>query len=67
MTKLICKKIDETDYYYFGANSEHLLFTIHCDDMDYFVGADAYNDICRATENGEEVTLTIAVSVQPTK
>lgn len=64
MAKLICKRIDETDYYYFANNPEHLLFTIHCDDMDYFVGADAYNDICKATEDGEKAVITIAISVQ---
>jgi hypothetical protein len=32
--------------------------------MDYFVGADAYNDICKATEDGEKAVITIAISVQ---
>ena len=69
MIQLICKKIDDTDYYYFatGHKGTHLLAKVHCDDMDYFVGKDAYSAIHRAVAEDKEAILTIVVSIRPPK
>ena len=67
MTQLICKRIDDTDYYYFAPAdipSIHL-FSMHCDDAQYFMHKDAWDMIKKTTEDGEEAKVTIAMSVQP--
>ena len=64
MTQLICKKIDGTNYFYFGPCPEHLLFVIHCDEIEQLVGEAAYSAIRKVTEDGEEAKVTIAMSVQ---
>ena len=65
MIKLVCRKIYNTDYFYFsdGKNKDVFLFAIHTDDMGIFLGEDAYNDILNAVREDGKAELTIVVSV----
>ena len=65
MIKLVCKKIDDTDFFYFS-NAKYedtFLFVVFTDDLDAFLGSDARSDILNATRKKEKVELTIEVNV----
>lgn len=66
MQNLICKQIDDTDFYYFISRQfpDTVLFTVFTDDLDTLLGADGYTEVLDAIRTGgkAEIAVTVVVS-----